>query len=517
MKLLDSLQSKTGTVIESPVVRDDSTPRTGNNATPDAIDLEPQDEMTQPSTHESSTPENNEPTAPAGADHSDETLSEKPPPTDDVENGRVDISDTPHEPEIEAPIATGGDIATEGAVNEEPSQSHTEDPDAVTEATPAHGAEDLTQDAIDWDVDDVDESTYMDADESLSREDASSIHPHTRRTRKASKSWHGDELLYQKEVGISALGKRVDALILRNPNKMRSSRVDVPIIERDQPSVPFDLHNVVGDTQELENNDMQDEVFRNIEELRPSDTTVLRTSQFEELRDALMSGFTGAQLRSYLQAQPKAAVEDIAPYSWVLRRFDYIGEMKDKSEQEKAGSKQAAVLRILLRAWHLETQDEHDMVSKMSFILRDDAWWLLNRESSRSYLYFCPWLLTTEVEPGSTLSKTIRQDFLGHSPKESFVIAETGAGKALILRTRRATVSAILARIDDAIKSIVSSTISGYMHKAIPSGEWSESHLQSLGDYTQTMITKFPSSSVCSTICSRHVAIASGMEAIANR
>ncbi|KAK0390805.1 hypothetical protein NLU13_0308 [Sarocladium strictum] len=390
----------------------------------------------------------------------------------------VDITQGPQAPasptaHSHEPVRSEGDIALTGAAKDEISTVHS----AGTDAVPAAdlNVDEANTNASEWETENSIQDTAPELTESLGFGVERSTNYKARPTRKKDMKYR-DELLYQKEVGIQALGKRVDALILRNPNKMTSSRVDVPIVERDQPSVPFDLQNVVGQPPEDANADFESEVFRNIDELRPSDTTVLRPAQFDELREALQSGFTTAQLRSYLQAQPKEAAEDIAPYNWVLEHFDIVGAVRDKSERDISGGKLGAVLRIMLRAWHLETHDEYEKVGKMAFVLRGDAWWLLN-------------------QPGSVLAKTIRQDLLGHSTKESFVLSEAGSTKSLILRTRRATVSAILARIDDAVKSIVSSTISGEENSVKQGDEWSDAHLQSLGDYTQTRITRNPGSS----------------------
>lgn len=202
-----------------------------------------------------------------------------------------------------------------------------------------------------------------------------------RAAREKRQKLRGDELLYQRDVGIKALGQTVDALILRNPNKMFTSRADEPLIERDQPSKPFDLQNVVGHAQEASAAQPQSELFRNIEELRPSDTTVLRRSQFEELQQALLDGFTTAQLRAYMQAFPKENVEDIAPYAWVTEQVDSLHS--EQNPEMSRSVKSSFVLRIMLRAWHLETQDEYEKVGSMRFQLRQDAWWLLNRKQTR--------------------------------------------------------------------------------------------------------------------------------------
>jgi hypothetical protein len=105
------------------------------------------------------------------------------------------------------------------------------------------------------------------------------------------------------------------------------------------------------------------------------------------------------------------------------------------------------------------------------------------------------------TEPGSSLAKVIRHDFLSLSPKESFVLEEKEGQKALILRTSRATVSAILARIDDAVRSLGSSTVSTDQLQGPSATSWSAEELQALGNYTQTLIQKEPASSVsCLTL-----------------
>lgn len=228
---------------------------------------------------------------------------------------------------------------------------------------------------------------YVDDFEDNASHDEYSKGARARDSGRNHKSGFSDKLLYQKEVGIAALGHKVDALILRDPNKMRNSRTDEPIIERDQPSIPFDLRNVLKQPEESEASDLETEVFRNIDELRPTDTTVLRTAQFEELQQALQAGFTIKQLQRYFQAHPKAVEENIAPYDWILRQFDYLGSVSVQRLQDLPRMKIKMATSIMLRSWHLETQDDYEMLGRKRFILRDDAWWLLDRKENWIILY----------------------------------------------------------------------------------------------------------------------------------
>lgn len=186
---------------------------------------------------------------------------------------------------------------------------------------------------------------------------------------------YGDELLYQKEVGVKALGKDFDALILRNPNKMASSMVDVPIVERDQPSIPFDLKSVVEATQHSEVADSQADLFRTIEELRTGEATVLRQSQFDEVQSALLEGFTTDQLRDYYRNQPKAEPESPGSYSWITRHY---GLPQTTAPSVRLGSKPGFAQRIMRDIWCLETHEEHEKLIEAAFAIQIDAWWLLD-------------------------------------------------------------------------------------------------------------------------------------------
>ncbi|KAH8171683.1 mitochondrial inner-membrane-bound regulator domain-containing protein [Sarocladium implicatum] len=253
-----------------------------------------------------------------------------------------------------------------------------------------------------------------------------------------AKRKYGDELLYQKEVGVKALGKDFEALILRNPNKMSSSVVDVPIIERDQPSIPFDLKSVVTTSRDDGADDSQANLFQNIEELRNGDDTVLRSSQFEDLQNALVEGFTTAQMREYYHSQPRAKPESLGDHSWIIRHFDVVQSVQPKAMlNTKAGLAQ----RIMRDIWRLETLEEHERLIEAAFEIQNDAWWLLDNSASE-------------------LAQTIRQDLLDPSNQETMVLRREAEGEALlILRTRKATFPAVLSRIDAAVTSITSRKI----------------------------------------------------------
>ncbi|ODA78668.1 hypothetical protein RJ55_06050 [Drechmeria coniospora] len=211
---------------------------------------------------------------------------------------------------------------------------------------------------------------------------------------------HG--LLRHQDLGVTVLGKPIEALIIKNPNKMRNLRKPLPILEEDTAVTGSPVH--WGDNVPMDDDcssDFSAEVQRNIEELRPKYSTVLRRKDFDKLMSALVDGFTGSQLIDYFSkgnSDSMLNAADTPSYSWL------------------------AVL-IMTTMWKLEIQEQVEGLGTPNRVI-----------------------------------ESLRADFLDTSNNER--ISTNLDDFRIAMYTRKSTVPLILDRIDEAVRLISSKTIS---------------------------------------------------------
>lgn len=192
-----------------------------------------------------------------------------------------------------------------------------------------------------------------------------------------------DELLHHQSLGVDALGKPIEALIIKNPNKMRRSKKSVRTVEGEALTMPtLDLHwESIIRTEDQTPEESLTEVMNNIDEMRPSETTVLRMTDFDKLAVALMDGFTQYQLLSYYNYKRGEAhhnAGEMPKYSWVVKqgywqagRPNHWGDVKPKQQQAVA---------IMQTIWNLEVQEQVEGLGRIPIWIQPDIFRLLARE-----------------------------------------------------------------------------------------------------------------------------------------
>ncbi|KJK75611.1 hypothetical protein H634G_08975 [Metarhizium anisopliae BRIP 53293] len=250
-----------------------------------------------------------------------------------------------------------------------------------------------------------------------------------------------DEFVYRHSLGIDALGKPVDAIIIKNPNKMRDTKKRTTRSMKeaqhvDETVARFTWQDVIPQKKELEESDL----LKNIEEIRPKDTFIVRRKDFDKLVDYLVDGFLAAQLQTYFDRANcnKILVHaDTYPYSWLTEQSPWAAaETLDLSSHK---GKQLQAVAILTGIWKLEIKEHIEGIGRTVVWLKPDIFNLI-------------------ANPQSGIIGRLSADFLDKSNKE--IIASRPEDYRLSIYARKSTVSTILARLDEIVQTIKSQTIS---------------------------------------------------------
>lgn len=180
------------------------------------------------------------------------------------------------------------------------------------------------------------------------------------------------ELLLPRQLGVTALGQPIEALVMKNPNKMRPT-LKSPTKLKEQRGTSSDLYwkDLVA-AQVEEDPDSPDVIAqRNIEELRPKMPTVLRMHDFMGLLQILTDGFTTIQLQRYHKTFPEKQVlvqEETPDYPWLMKQISW--KASKTFPRISQSPKHIYAQNILLKNWGISIQEyEEDLGRAFYWVL----------------------------------------------------------------------------------------------------------------------------------------------------
>ncbi|KAG6014675.1 hypothetical protein E4U54_004971 [Claviceps lovelessii] len=247
------------------------------------------------------------------------------------------------------------------------------------------------------------------------------------------------DLVVRRSLGMNALGKPAEAIILKNPNKMKRTRKPKPLIEDEPagPAPPLDWQSVLSQDSEI-----SDQVWRNIEEIRPQDTTILRRRDFDKLMKRLLDGFTYEQLVTYFNNgtwDDARTVDNKPSYPWILEQSPWTAAEAEPSQWKNLTSKERRAVLILSAKWKLEIQEHIEGPGGRVLWLNPNVFKLITQSSSG-------------------IIERLSNDFLNRSKNEriSTHLEECRLG----IYTGKPNVTTILSRLDEVVRTIQSQTVS---------------------------------------------------------
>ncbi|KAG6001397.1 hypothetical protein E4U21_004403 [Claviceps maximensis] len=266
-------------------------------------------------------------------------------------------------------------------------------------------------------------------------DEAASLHPGHKRNVREKTFLHG--LLDCQSLGINALGRPAEAIILKNPNIMRPARKPKPFIEDKpaDPAPPLNWQNALPQDE-----DIWEEVWQNIEEIRPQDTTVVRRKDFDKLMTRLLDGFTMEQLTAYLNNGAWDNSRNVKPsYPWILEQSPWTSVETESNQLKNLTSKERRAMLILSAKWKLEIQEHIEGLGGKVLWVDPNVFKLITQSSSG-------------------IIERLSNDFLNRSKNEriSTHLQECRLG----IYTGKPNVTTIISRLDEIVQTIQSQTIS---------------------------------------------------------
>lgn len=215
------------------------------------------------------------------------------------------------------------------------------------------------------------------------------------------------DFLIKKDLDLKSLGRPVSALIIKNPNEMRSRPMPLPELDEEAPSTgtPLRVDDVLT-MEEDSGSDSLEEVMKNLDELRPSGTDALKLRQMEKLVGALDDGFTWQQLKSYCATRnqkPRSWAKDANPYSWIVQHKPW--EAVRMVQLEKLTPKRQLAAKIITGVWDVGVREQVNGPGSMLVWLRPSVFELLFRTYRLAFALFAGLMfLCRPFESASTIA-----------------------------------------------------------------------------------------------------------------
>ncbi|KAG6060241.1 hypothetical protein E4U17_004786 [Claviceps sp. LM77 group G4] len=259
-----------------------------------------------------------------------------------------------------------------------------------------------------------------------------------RRERHRRKKPMRRRLINLESIGIDALGKPVEVLILNDPNRItRPFRVLPTMKDETGPGLPFDPQTVYASND----TSFSDEVLQNFEEFKPQEK-IMRKIEFENLMSSLIDSFTASQLLAYLNEGTWDYAPDVdsgPSFPWILKKSLWKSNEPGPVRWGDLTPKQHHAATILTGKWGVEIQEQVEGLGESVFWLKPNVFQLITQSSSG-------------------IIERLSNDFLDTSKNEriSTHLKECRIG----VYTGRPNVTTILSRLDEIARSIKSQTIS---------------------------------------------------------
>jgi hypothetical protein len=190
-----------------------------------------------------------------------------------------------------------------------------------------------------------------------------------------------DDFVYRQSLGVGALGKPVDALIIKNPNKLRFTKKEPTEHDtnvRHEVGTHLTWQSLVPQETEAEESAFDKEVWQNIEEIRPKESTIIKRKDFDKLVEYLAEGFTHEQLVTYFNLGNWDNIMDTTgehSYSWLLKQSPWAAANLNDWAALKLKQRQAVA--ILTAMWKLEIQEQIEGLGRTVVWVKPDIFNLI--------------------------------------------------------------------------------------------------------------------------------------------
>lgn len=198
------------------------------------------------------------------------------------------------------------------------------------------------------------------------------------------------ELLTHQHLGVSALGRPVEALILKDPNRIQRTKKQIPIFEPEtanaEPSVDLKWTDYVAKPDDEQ--DVVLEAWDNIDEIRPTNTNTVPAHEYHRLVAALVEGFTQGQLSSYItmkhaQELEAQAAEESQRYPWIQKQTSW--QAAYQIELESKTPKYICSATIIDKIWKLHVREQVESLGRALLWVHPTTFRLLTGKDYAQY------------------------------------------------------------------------------------------------------------------------------------
>lgn len=195
-----------------------------------------------------------------------------------------------------------------------------------------------------------------------------------------------DERIQSRSVSVAALGKQIEAIMLKNPNEMKRPKRPARRIQDKAAEAKVKLdaeRDLMMEEVEESNEEALEAALKHIGDLRPVDRTILPMKDFDALANTLLDGFKSSQLTRYynrerltahnqgLQKPPSYSwVDNLSP--WEPAKPDHWGPLRPKQRQ---------VILIMQTIWNLEVKEQVEGLGRTLVWLEPRIFQLIARKS----------------------------------------------------------------------------------------------------------------------------------------
>ncbi|RFU80993.1 hypothetical protein TARUN_1208 [Trichoderma arundinaceum] len=278
-----------------------------------------------------------------------------------------------------------------------------------------------------------------------------------------------DELIQSRSVSVAALGEKIDAIMLKNPNEMKRPKRPVRRVQEEARETTVELDaerdNMVDQKEESDEEAMAAAV-KHIDDLRPVDRTILQREDFDSLANVLLEGFNMNQLARYFN-QKRLAMSGLDlqkpfPYPWIAKQGPWVAAKPDHWGPLRP--KQRQVIMIMQMLWNLEVKEQVEGLG-------------------RTLIWLKPRIFQLITPPNSFVLDQLSRDFLFKTNKEK--ITTSFDDYRINIYAQKSTIPVILSHLDDIVRSIRCQKISS-VHIQEP--DLDEDILRELEQITKTHI-----------------------------
>lgn len=287
---------------------------------------------------------------------------------------------------------------------------------------------------------------------SSNREDNGSSQAYERSRRMRGPPPFDHEFLKQQHISVGALGQSIDALVIKDPNRMRKRGPGSLSLPADTNTLgDLDWKSLLDSRADYnEEHGASAEALRNIEDMRPIGSSTIPRSAMRRLIDDLSFGFTTEQLAFYYRQMNKAdlPLSSWEPsYPWIREQAVWKPATPERHGAET--TKQRLARMIAVRQWNLNIQEEVENPGLATVRVTRDVFLLVSRKSTGNCSLGVVPVLTLQPDPSIGIIDSLKAELLDESIGETIT---SGPDSSLVFQTRKGAIPMILDRINEVLK-----------------------------------------------------------------